>query len=300
MLIQSLKIFCDLTNSQSFSKTAILNSVTQSAVSQQIKSIERRQGKPLVERKNRIISLTPEGEVFYRSARDIVQRYVDMQTGIESLDGIISGTVRLSTIYSVGMLEIASHLKVYLKAYPRVNFRLQYDQAMKIYEDVANSEVDLGIVAYPKAQKNIEVLPFSHDEMVVICHSENPLANRDSLNIGDLDQYPLILFSPETPTRQTLESFFLKEGLHPRIVMELDHIDTIKHAVEADLGIAIVPAPSIEPELQEGQLKALTLEGKTLVRPLGILYRKNRNLSKAAQKLIEVFQTESALKSEAA
>ncbi len=288
MLVQSLKIFRDLIDTQRFSKTAVLNSVTQSAVSQQIKSIEKRQGKPLLEREKRRIFLTAEGEVFYRGAREIVQRYEEMQHRIEALDGVISGTVRLSAIYSVGMRELGPYLKVYLKAYPRVNFRLDYNLAPKIYTDVASSEIDLGIVAYPRPQRNVEVIPFSEDRMVVICHPSNPLAAQESIDLKALENYPMVLFNPETHTRQAIDRFFRKHRANPKVAIELDHIDIIKDSVEVDLGISVVPAPSVELEKRKGTLKVLTLKGEPLVRPLGILQKRGRSLSSATRKLLGV------------
>lgn len=288
MLVESLKVFCDLVETQSFSKTAVLNSVTQSAVSQQLKSIEKRQGKQLLEREKRRLTLTAEGEIFYRYAREIVRRFEEMQHRIQALGGVVSGTVRLAAIYSVGMLELAPHLKSYIKAYPKVNLRLQYDQAQKIYDDVASSEIDLGIVAYPKAQRNVDVLQFTEDAMVVASHPENEVAQNDLVDPKALDGKPLILFTPETPTRRAIDRFLRKHGVRPNVVMELDHIATIKHAVEVDIGVSILPSLSVEHEKSTGTLKATPFTDDSFSRPVGIIYRKGRSFSLATQKLIEV------------
>ena len=292
MLIESLKVFCDLVETQSFSKTAVLNSVTQSAVSQQLKSIEKRQGRPLLEREKRRLTLTAEGEVFYRYAREIVRRYEEMQHRIQALGGVVSGTVRLSSIYSVGMLELAPYLKSFLKTYPRVDLRLQYSQAQKIYEDVASSEIDLGIVAYPRPQRNVEVVSFSEDQVVLICHPSNPLAKQQSISPKELEGIPFILFTPETPTRRAIDRFFRKHSIKPDVVMELDHIATLKNAVEVDLGVSIVPEPAVEQEKMRKTLIALPFVGEPFTRPLGILYRRGRSLSVATQKLLEVLTNE--------
>lgn len=292
VLIESLKVFCDLVETQSFSKTAVLNSVTQSAVSQQLKSIEKRQGRPLLEREKRRLTLTAEGEVFYRYAREIVRRYEEMQHRIQALGGIVSGTVRLSSIYSVGMLELAPYLKAFLKAYPRVDLRLQYSQAQEIYENVASSEIDLGIVAYPRAQRNVDVMSFTEDEVVLICHPSNPLAKQKSVSPKEIEGIPLILFTPETPTRRAIDRFFRKHAVKPNVVMELDHIATLKNAVEVDIGVSIVPAPAIEQEKVRQTIAALPFTGNPFTRPLGILYRRGRSLSVATQKLLEVLTNE--------
>ena len=288
MLIESLKVFCDLVETQSFSKTAVINSVTQSAVSQQLKSIEKRQGRPLLEREKRRLTLTAEGEIFYRYSRDIVRRYEEMQHRIQALGGVVSGTLRLSAIYSVGMLELAPYLKDYIKAYPRVNLRLEYSQAQKIYEDVASGEIDLGIVAYPRSQRNVDVISFSDDEMVLICHSSHVLAQHDGIAPKELDAYPLILFSTETATRKAIDRFFRKHNVRPNVVMELDHIATLMHAVEVDIGVSIVPSSAIEQGRARDALKAIPFKGEGLIRPLGILHRKGRSFSMATQKLLDV------------
>ena len=288
MLITSLKVFCDLIETQSFSKTAILNSVTQSAVSQQLKSIEKRQGKRLIEREKRRLTLTAEGEIFYSYAREIVRRYEEMEHRIQALGGVVSGTVRLASIYSVGMLELTPYLKTYLKAYPRVNFRLQYDQVKKIYDDVGNGEVDLGIVSYPRTLRNVDVIPFTRDKMVVAMHPGHELASRNAFVPQELNKFPLVLFTPETPTRRAIDQFLKKHKIRPNIAMELDHIATIKHAVEVDIGISIVPLNAIEQELARNTLSCLHFVERDFDRPLGILFRKGRSLSIATQKLLDM------------
>lgn len=288
MLVESLKVFCDLVETQSFSKTAVLNSVTQSAVSQQLKSIEKRQGKQLLEREKRRLTLTAEGEIFYRYSREIVRRFEEMQHRIQALGGVVSGTVRLAAIYSVGMLELAPHLKSYIKAYPKVNLRLQYAQTQKIYDDVASSEIDLGVVAYPRAQRNVDVLHFTEDAMVVVSHPGSDLAGQSQIDPKVLEGRPLIMFTPETPTRRAIDRFLRKHGVSPNVVMELDHIATIKHAVEVDIGISILPSLSVQYEQSWGTLSATTFNGEPFSRPVGILYRKGRSFSLATQKLIEV------------
>lgn len=288
MLITSLKVFCDLIETQSFSKTAALNAVTQSAISQQLKSIEKRQSKQLIEREKRRLTLTAEGEVFYRYAREIVKRYEEMEHRIQAMDGIVSGTVRLASIYSVGMLELAPFLKNYLKAFPRVNFRLQYDQVQKIYEDVGNGGVDLGIVPYPRTQRKVDVLPFTQDEMVTVMHPDHKLAGRDTLSPKELNKYPLVLFTSETPTRRAIDLFFKKHRVRPNIVMELDHIATIKHAVEVDIGISILPLNAVEQEVNRKTLACLHFVNRDFDRPLGILFRKGRSLSIATERLLDI------------
>ena len=287
MLTESLKVFCDLMETQSFSKTALLNDVSQSAVSQQLKSIEKRQGRQLVQREKRRLSLTAEGEIFYGYAREIVRRFDDMQHRIQALSGEVSGTVRLSAIYSVGMMELGPFLKTYIKSHPGVNLRLSYTQAKNIYDDVASGQIDLGVVAFPRSQRNVDAVPFAQDPMVVICSVSNPLSLQPAVSPGELGEHPLILFTPEAPTRTAVDRYFRKHGVTLRSVMELDHIATLIHAVEVDIGISLVPASALKQGRFKDTLKALPLRGKPLIRPLGVLQRKGRSFSMATQRLFE-------------
>ena len=287
MLTESLKVFCDLMETQSFSKTALLNNVSQSAVSQQLKSIEKRQGRQLVQREKRRLSLTAEGEIFYGYAREIVRRFDEMQHRIQALSGEVSGTVRLSAIYSVGMTELAPFLKTYIKSHPGVDLRLSYTQAKNIYDDVASGQIDLGVVAFPRSQRNVDAVPFAQDPMVVICSVSNPLSTQPSVSPGELGEHPLILFTPEAPTRTAIDRYFRKHGVTLRSVMELDHIATLIHAVEVGIGISLVPSSALKRGRFKDTLKALPLRGKPLIRPLGVLQRKKRSFSMATQKLFE-------------
>ncbi len=287
MLTESLKVFCDLIETQSFSKTALLNDVSQSAVSQQLKSIEERHERQLVQREKRRLSLTAEGEIFYGYAREIVRRYDEMQHRIQALSGEVSGTVRLSAIYSVGMMELAPFLKNYIKSHPRVNLRLSYTQAKNIYDDVASGQIDLGVVAFPRSQRNVDAVPFVEDPMVVICSVSNPLSMQPTVSPGELGEHPLILFTREAPTRTAIDRYFRKHGVTLRSAMELDHIATLIHAVEVDIGISLVPSSAMRQGRFKDTLKVLPLRGKPLIRPLGVLLRKGRSFSMATQKLFE-------------
>jgi DNA-binding transcriptional LysR family regulator len=186
------------------------------------------------------------------------------------------------------MRELGPYLKAYLKAHPKVNLKLEYEMASDIYDHVARSDIDLGIVAYPRSQRNVDVVPFTEDHMVVACHPSNPLAQQETVDPGELVKHPLVLYSPENPTRQAIDRFLRKHKATPNVVMELQHIDVIKDTVEVDLGVSLVPAPSVELEKDNGALAVLPLRGEQLVRPLGILRRKGRNLSNATQKLLEI------------
>src|SRR5476651_1434490 len=129
MQIESLKVFCDLADTGSFTKAAQINDVTQSAVSQQISSLERTFKSLLIERSKKKFRLTREGQVLYDYSKQIIQTYESLESKLQQIQNIISGTVRVATIYSVGLHDLPPYIKRFLKGFPTVNVHVEYRRA---------------------------------------------------------------------------------------------------------------------------------------------------------------------------
>jgi len=125
MQIESLKVFCDLAESKSFTKAALANQVTQSAVSQQISSLERLFKARLIERSKRKFNLTRQGRVLYNHGKQVLAIYDELARKLKETKDLISGTIRVATIYSIGLHDLPPYLKSFLKSYPTVNVRIE-------------------------------------------------------------------------------------------------------------------------------------------------------------------------------
>src|SRR5208337_2087504 len=119
MQIQNLKIFADLVETKSFSKAAKLNNITQSAVSQQARAMERHFKMLLVDRSQKQFQLTREGERVYEAAKDVLFQYETLLGELQEMKKVISGTIRLSTVYSIGLHELPPYIKKFLQEYPQ-------------------------------------------------------------------------------------------------------------------------------------------------------------------------------------
>src|SRR5437773_10760649 len=186
MQIESLKVFCDLAETESFTKAATVNNVTQSAVSQQIRSLERIFKTLLIERTKKKFRLTREGQVLYEYSKQIIRTYDALHSKLQEIKDIITGTIRLSTIYSIGLHDLPPYLKKFLKAYPTVNVHVEYRRANQVYEDVLGNVVDLGLVAYPSRDNKLEILPLRKDPLILICHPQHPLSKHKSIKMKSL------------------------------------------------------------------------------------------------------------------
>lgn len=288
MHIESLKVFCDLIDTRSFSKAATRNFISQSAVSQQIRALEDKFNRRLVERsRGGTMVPTAAGMAFYQGCREIIDRFNSLNEEMKGLGNIVSGQVRVATIYSVGIHELSPALKRFIKSYPQVNVHIEYSRPNKVYEDVINHGIDIGIVAYPTPRSQIEIIPFGNDPLVLVCSPEHDLASKKRIDIKILDGQRFIGFERDIPTRKAVDKILRERGISVEYVMEFDNIETVKRSVEADLGVSIVPRATVQNEVRAGTLRAVNFT-ESFARPIAIIHRKGKIFSAATRKFIEM------------
>ncbi len=290
MHIENFKIFSDLVESQSFSKAAKLNSITQSAVSQQLRAMEKHFNILIIDRSQKQFRLTREGQKLYDSSKDILYRYDKLNSELQEMKKVISGNIHISTIYSIGLHELPPYIKKFLQKYPSVNVRVEYRRSNLVYEDILHNSVDLGLVAFPHNIRQTEEIPFLEDVLVLICHPDHALAGKESVSLEDLVDCKMIGFDQDIPTRKATDHLFRDRNLDVHPVMEFDNIETVKRAVEIDAGVAIVPLATVAQEVQQKSIVKVALEDGKHKRPLSIIHRKGRVLTPAMKKFIETLR----------
>jgi DNA-binding transcriptional LysR family regulator len=287
MHIETLKVFCDVVETRSFSTAASQNFITQSAVSQQIRALETKYDCKLIERTRGAVRVTPAGEIVYQASKEIVQRYLEMEGGLQSLHHRVGGTLRIATVYSVGLYELSSPLRRFLRAYPQVKVQLAYSRFSEIQEDVLRGSIDFGIVAYPARRPQLVILPFREDRLVLICHPQHPLASYKQISMQKIHGEAAIGFERDIATRRAIDRALRARGVALRYVSEVDNIDTIKRFVEVGQGIAIVPEPCVQSEVKSETLTVVQFSDQKLSRPLAIIHRKGKQFSLAAERFID-------------
>ena len=290
MQIETLRVFCDLVESRSFSRAAVRNLVTQSAVSQQVKNLESRFETQLLRRDGRSVTPTAAGRIFYDRARAILASFEQMQLEMRSVGQEMAGSLRVATIYSVGIYEMSVVIKTFLKIYPKVILHVEYSKGSQVYEDCLRGAIDLGIVTYPEPRKGLRTISLPADKLVFICAPDHPLARRRHITLDKLNGQNFVAFEKDMASRRAMDRIFREHDIEVRFVMELDNIETIKRSVEIGAGVSIVPLPSVQKEVQSGALVQVQLTDKSLYRPLGFVVRSKQALSPAARKFIELMQ----------
>lgn len=291
MHLRSLKIFCDIVDKHSFSRAAEANGVSQSNASQVVHQLEESLGVSLIDRSKRPFLLTPEGQRFHEGSRVIVQRYEDLEREVRSLHEAVAARLTVAAIYSVGLAPMSGLLREFLAAHPQADVRLEYLHPHRVYEAVDSGQADLGLVSYPEESRSLASIAWREEPIVLVCHPQHPLAGRRSVSLEALRGEPIVGFQTGLAIREQIDRVLDEQGIDVEVALEFDNIETMKRAIEIDAGVSLLPRPTFESEVAAGTLAAVALAGAPLVRPLGIIHRRDRELSETARQFIALLQS---------
>jgi len=290
MHVEMLKVFCDLADLQSFSRTAEKHLLSQSAVSQQLAQLELAHKCQLIDRKKRPIELTKAGQLFYQSSKDMLDRYEQLKNELSTLQKSSVSRINVAAIFSIGMHTLPDYVKKFMVSYPNVNVHIEYFSAGRIYELVLSGDVDIGLVAVPKRDKRLDVYDFEDEPLVLVCSPKHPLSHESQVDIHKLQFERFIAFEKGVPTRVWIDNILERYNIVVRPVMEFDNIETVKRAVEINSGVSILPQTAILQELGSGTIKSINFLNEKFVRPTGIILRKGKILGQAGRYFIELLR----------
>lgn len=292
MHIETLKVFCDLVDLESFSLAAERNFITQSAVSQQIRTLEEKFTRRLLERVRgrREVKLTPAGDVFYKESQNVLSAYDELQESLRGVVGKIGGTIKVATVYSVGLHEVPSKIREFMTKFPTAKIDLEYSRSTRVVRDVLSGAVEIGIIAFPEARRGLTITPMPNNRLVLITPPDHKYAKRKKVKVADLNGEPFVLFERDGPTRKAMDKIFKENGVEVKKVAEFDNIETIMRAVEVGFGLAIVPETAVAEAKRTGTLAVVDLAEKYWIRTVGAIYRSDRNLSLAAKKFVQLLE----------
>jgi len=290
MHIETLKIFCDLAELLSFSQTAEKHYLSQSAISQQLAQLEMLHKCQLINRKKRPIELTRQGRLFYRAAKDMLERYEHFKSELNALKSPSATRINVAAIYSIGMHALPSYVKQFMASYPKVNIHVEYFSAERIYEMVLSGDTDIGLVAVPRKDKRLEVYEFESEPLVLVCSPNHHFANQPQVDIHQLQFEMFVSFEQKVPTRVWIDDILKRYSVIIHPVMEFDNIETVKRAVELNSGVSILPHTALEQELNNGTLRAVSFSNEDFFRPTGIIVRKGRVFNRPGRYFLELLR----------
>jgi len=290
--LERAKLFRDIAQSRSVSKGAKLNGISQSAASQHLQDLEEQLGLTLLDRTSRPLTVTDGGKLYLDMCRDVLRRQDEFQAALERMKTEVEGTVRVASIYSVGLSEMSQLEQEFSRRYPEAHLEVEYLRPEKVYEAVVTDRADLGLLSYPEATKEVTVLPWREEEMVVAASPYHALAAKSELRPEDLEGLDFVGFDEDLPIRRDIDRFLRDHHVQVNLTLHFDNLQMIKEAVAHGEGVSIMPARVMEEEVKQGRLVPIpiSISSLRLYRPVGIVHRRKKRFHRAGQAFLELLR----------
>jgi DNA-binding transcriptional LysR family regulator len=282
------KLFRDVAHARSLSRAAAMNGISQSAATQHIQELEKRLGVQLLDRSTRPLGLTPGGKLYAELCKDVLHREEDFAAALDEIKAEAEGTVRIASIYSIGLSEMSRLRDEFTRVCPGAQLQIEYLRPDKVYEAVLEDQADLGFISYPEHRRNLTVIPWREERMTVAVYPSHPFAAFEVLVPRDLDGQEFIAFDEEVIIRRELDRFFRDHDVSISVVMQFDNIQSIKEAVILGSGISILPERTMQAEVEQNRLVSIPLHAPELVRPTGIIHRRKKKLTRAGREFLDL------------
>src|SRR5215510_4436178 len=290
--LETLRLYCDVVRHRSFSRGAAQNVVSQSAASQAMQQLEAELGVALLDRTKRPFVVTPEGQAFYEACRRLLEAWEKARSTVTAVKARVHGTVRVAAIYSVGLHEVSRHMQRFMSLYPAARVQLECLHPHKVVEAVLEGEADVGIMSYPPGNRALSIVSLRDEPMSFVCHPSHRLARRKTVLPADLNGERFVAFDPELTIRKAIDRALRQRNVKVQIAMEFDNIETIKQAIIINAGVSILPRHTVQGEAAARTLAVVPVAIPGLVRPVGIIHRRNKPLTPTATRFIELLKDE--------
>jgi LysR family transcriptional regulator, transcriptional activator of the cysJI operon len=283
---ENIRLFRDIAQTKSFSRGAAMNGVGQSAASQHVRELEKTFGTNLLDRSTRPLAVTQAGRLYLDFCREVLRRKEEFDAALENLKQEVEGTVRVASIYSVGLNEMVQLEQEFARRQPAARLEVEYLRPEKVYDAVLADEADLGLVSYPEATQDITVIPWRREEMVLAASPYHPLAANPQITPAELNGVEFIGFDEDLPIAREVDHFLREHNVEVNEILHFDNLQMIKEAVAHRVGVSIMPARAMLEEMAQGRLVAIPIAAPELYRPLGIIHRRKKRFQPFAQEFL--------------
>lgn len=286
--LHQLRVFEAVARTGSFSKAARELSITQPAVTFQIRQLEAQRGVALFERIRRRPGLTQAGQTLYQYAQRIFALAEEAEQALEHARGLKAGRLRLIASLTAAAYYLPPVVAAFKRRYPGIQVQLVVDNSHRVAERILSLADDLGVLTGEPKDPHLVLEPFCEDPLVLIVHPQHPWARRRTVSLRELAAQPFILREPGSATRALIESRMAADGIGLRVTMELGSNEAIKRTVELGNGVTLISAAIVRREVEAGRLAMLRVRGPGLVRRFYFAYHRERRDSPLIRALLEI------------
>ncbi len=290
-----LNIFHNVARLGSFSKAGEELSLSQPAISIQVRELEKTFGTPLLHRTRQGPVLTDTGRTVFEYAQRIFALDDEMQSAIHDLHDLKGGRLTVGSSTTPGEYILPWVIGQFQKRYPDIEVSLAITNTQTVIRRIIDREFDLGMAGSVVDLEGLASVPYVDDEIVVIASPEHELASRSRVTAADLGEQRFILRESGSATRQSAEDCLASHKVNVRVVMELGSNEALKRAVAAGLGLGMVSKFSAAPDIKGGFITTLPIEDWSCHRPLTVFYRMDQHLPAAQRAFLRFLQEERPL-----
>ena len=278
--IENLKMFCLVVDEGSISQAARLSFVSQPAVTRQINQLENFYGTLLFDRTGGRLKVTEAGKILYPYARTIVNDFNRSKEAVQQETGKYNANLQVGATFTIGEYLLPSLLGRFKKQKPDIKVTLTIKNTPSILEDLTNDVIDLALVEGIVENNDLTVEKFADDELILVCAPDHKWEKK--IDLEELVNERMIWRESISGTRLIVENMLKEYGVLEKIdsYMEIGSTQAIKSAVEAGLGVSILPRLTVSRELEQGTLREVSMDGVHLTRNLWMV-RKPQRFSKA-------------------
>lgn len=288
--LELYKFFYHSADEMNFSKAAQKLHVTQSAVSQSIKSLENQLGVALFFRQGRSIKLTFEGEILFKHIEKAYNFIKSAENSIQSIRSLDEGTVFIGASDTITRYFLISKIKAFHALYPKVKIAINNRPSPRSVELLKNGEIDIAVInVNPFCQyEGLQMEPITTIENIFICSGKRNDLGDEPISLKALSKHPLVCLEQKSTTRMVLEDFYKANKTPLKPAFEFGSLEVILESVKSDMGIGFVSYNIAEDALLDGSIKKISLTEKVPSITVGVLTNKSKPLSLAAQKFFEL------------
>jgi DNA-binding transcriptional LysR family regulator len=290
MDLRQLEIVRAVAEAGSFTSAGRQLHLSQSAVSRQILLLEEELNEELFLRIGRKIRITPAGETLLRLSRRVFEDIDEARASIRESQQTLSGTLRLVGGMTVCLYVFPPLLKEFRRAHPGVEVKVIAGATPRLVRQLRAGAADLGLLTLPVNDPNLVSTLVMREELLLVTAPTNPLAKKKQIVSKDLVGQPFVLFEASSNSRRTIDEFFTKEHISPRVVSETENVEIIKAMVQIGLGITIIPYQAVAREVRAGYLFCARIAGQQLVRDTGWVHLRSNRVPRAVQEMMRTLE----------
>jgi DNA-binding transcriptional LysR family regulator len=284
-----LTTFLEIVKLGSFSRAGQKLFRSQPAVSAQIRQLEQAYGQKLFDRVGKSVKLTAAGEALVTYAKRLLALKEESLRAVADLSVSPQGTLNIGANEATCLYLLPDLFAEYHRRYPGVQINIYRNFSRKVVEKIEDGSVDVGIVTLPTKSPSLRIHPVFRDRLMLMVSAANPLAKSKSVTLSEIADQPQIV--PKTGyTRQLFDKHFRPYRSKLRITMELASVGMIKRFVAAGLGVSIISESFAKDEVRNGEAKLIPISDADLTRELGLVYRRDRTLPRAAAAFVTLLR----------